>query len=123
VLFVDDHAESRALVRRNVEAAHATGITKIWRRDATALSEIPANAGGAFGLAFLDPPYRQGLCELALASARNGGWLAPNAVVVAEMAAEEAFAAPAGFAVADERTYGDTKVVVLTASSEERTTQ
>ncbi len=114
VLFVDDHAESRALVRRNVEAAHATGATKIWRRDATGLSEMPANAGGPFDLVFLDPPYRKGLVELALASARDGGWLAETAIVVAEMAADEALVVPAGFSALDERTYGDTKVVLLT---------
>jgi 16S rRNA (guanine966-N2)-methyltransferase len=114
VLFVDDHFESRGLIRRNVEAAHATGATKIWRRDATSLSEIPANAGGPFDLVFLDPPYRKGLAELALASARDGKWLAPNALVVAEMAADEAFAVPTGFSALDERTYGDTKVELLT---------
>jgi 16S rRNA (guanine966-N2)-methyltransferase len=116
VLFVDDHAESRALVRRNVEAAHATGATKIWRRDATGLSEMPANAGGPFDLVFLDPPYRKGLVELALASARDGVWLAEKAIVVAEMALDEVFAVPAGFSALDERTYGDTKVVLLTAA-------
>jgi 16S rRNA (guanine966-N2)-methyltransferase len=116
VLFVDDHAESRALVRRNVEAAHATGATKIWRRDATGLSEMPANAGGPFDLVFLDPPYRKGLVERALASARDGVWLAEKAIVVAEMALDEVFAVPAGFSALDERTYGDTKVVLLTAA-------
>ena len=117
VLFVDDHFESRALIRRNVEAAHATGATKIWRRDATALSEMPVNAGGPFDLVFLDPPYRKGLVALALASARGGGWLGPRALIVAEMAADEAFAAPDGFTLLDERTYGDTKVLVVTAAS------
>jgi 16S rRNA (guanine966-N2)-methyltransferase len=117
VLFVDDHFESRALIRRNVEAAHATGATKIWRRDAAALSEMPANAGGPFDLVFLDPPYRKGLVLQALASARGGGWFAPQALIVAEMAADEAFAAPEGFVLLDERTYGDTKVLVLTRAS------
>jgi 16S rRNA G966 N2-methylase RsmD len=42
--------------------------------------------------------------------------LAEKAIVVAEMAADEAFAVPAGFAVLDERTYGDTKVVVLSVA-------
>ena len=120
VLFVDDHAESRALVRRNVEAAHATGATKIWRRDATGLSEMPANAGGPFDLVFLDPPYRKGLVALALASARDGGWLAAKALIVAEMAADEALAVPEGFALEDERTYGDTKVVLLTKENPTR---
>jgi 16S rRNA (guanine966-N2)-methyltransferase len=114
VMFVDDHFESRGLIRRNVEAAHATGATKIWRRDATGLGEMPGNAGGPFDLVFLDPPYRKGLVELALVSARDGKWLAPNAIIVAEMAADETFATPAGFAALDERTYGDTKVVLLT---------
>jgi 16S rRNA (guanine966-N2)-methyltransferase len=117
VLFVDDHFESRGLIRRNVEAARATGATKIWRRDATGLSEMPVNAGGPFDLAFLDPPYRKGLVAQALASARDGGWLTPRALVVAEMAADEAFAAPEGFALLDERTYGDTKVLVLAPAS------
>ncbi len=117
VLFVDDHFESRGLIRRNVEAAHATGATKIWRRDATGLGEMPGNAGGPFDLVFLDPPYRKGLVELALVSARDGKWFAPNALVVAEMAADEAFAVPAGFVALDERAYGDTKVMVLTVAS------
>lgn len=112
VLFVDDHAESRALVRRNVEAAHATGATKIWRRDATGLSEMPANAGGPFDLVFLDPPYRKGLVALALASARDGGWLAPNAIIVAEMAEDEGFAAD-WLETLDERIYGTTRVAIM----------
>jgi len=117
VMFVDDHFESRALIRRNVEGCHATGATKIWRRDATGLGEMPGNAGGPFDLVFLDPPYRKGLVELALASARDGGWFAAQALIVAEMAADEAFTVPAGFDTIDERTYGDTKVVILKPSS------
>lgn len=116
VLFVDDHFESRGLIRRNVEAAHATGATKIWRRDATALDDMPVNAGGPFDLVFLDPPYRKGLVAQALAGARAGGWLASRALVVAEMAEDEAFAAPDGFALVDQRTYGDTKVALLTVA-------
>ncbi len=114
VLFVDDHFESRGLIRRNVEAAHATGATKIWRRDATALSEMPVNAGGPFDLVFLDPPYRKGLVVRALTSAREGKWLAANALLVAEMAEDEAVETPEAFESLDERTYGDTRVVLLT---------
>src|ERR1700687_6245747 len=61
VLFVDDHAESRGLIRRNVEAMQATGVTKIWRRDATDLGPLERNAGGPFDLILLDPPYRKAL--------------------------------------------------------------
>jgi 16S rRNA (guanine966-N2)-methyltransferase len=115
VLFVDDHAESRGLVRRNVEAMNATGATKIWRRDATALGEMAANAGGPFDLVLLDPPYRKDLLGPAMMSAREGKWLAEKALIVAEMAADENFIAPTGFALIDERDYGQTKVLVMRA--------
>ncbi len=44
-LFVDDHAESRALIRENVEALGLTGVTKIWRRDATDLVPLGCRCG------------------------------------------------------------------------------
>ncbi len=113
-LFVDISAESRALVHRNVEALGLTGVTKIWRRDATRLGPMAAGSGGPFDLVFLDPPYRQNLIAPALASLRDGGWLAPGAVIVAESAADEdAFATPAGFTNLDERIYGETRVTFL----------
>lgn len=113
VLFVDDHHESRGLIRRNVEAAHATGATKIWRRDAGSLTEMPANAGGPFDLVFMDPPYRKGLVARALDGVEGGGWLAPRALVVAEMAEDEMFAAPDWVGSLDERVYGDTKILIM----------
>ncbi len=116
VLFVDDHAESRGLIRTNVEAAQATGASKIWRRDATALGPLPANAGGPFDLVFLDPPYRQDLVARALVSARDGRWFSLACLVVAEMAEDEVFTVPDGFDASDARVYGDTRVVVLTVT-------
>ena len=115
-LFVDDHPESRALIRENVEALNLTGASKIWRRDATSLGPMAANAGGPYDLIFLDPPYRKSLVPLALASARVGQWLAPNAVAVVELAEDEEFTVPEGFALHDARSHGDTKVAILIAS-------
>jgi 16S rRNA (guanine966-N2)-methyltransferase len=112
-LFVDDHAESRALIRRNVETLALTGVTRIFRRDATRLG--PAERMGPFDLVFADPPYGKGLAERALASAREGGWLASGAVVVVEESADAELSAPEGFAEIDRRRYGDTQVVFLRA--------
>jgi 16S rRNA (guanine966-N2)-methyltransferase len=110
-LFVDDGAEARALIRANVEALGLGGVTRIFRRDATRLG--PAHPREPFGLVFLDPPYRQGLAEPALASARAGGWLDPDALIVVEEAAEAAFTAPAGFREVERRRYDDTELVFL----------
>jgi 16S rRNA (guanine966-N2)-methyltransferase len=112
-LFVDDSAESRAIIRENVEALSLTGASKIWRRDATQLGPIAAGAGGPFELVFLDPPYRKGLIAPALASLREGGWLADGAVVVAETADDDDDPLTDGFERMDDRFYGDTRVLFL----------
>jgi len=112
-LFVEDSADSRALIRANVEALSLTGVTKIWRRDATALGTMSAGAGGPFDIAFLDPPYRQGLIAPALASLRAGGWLVPGALAVAETADGEDIPYTDGFEVLDSRGHGETKIAVM----------
>jgi 16S rRNA (guanine966-N2)-methyltransferase len=116
-LFIDDGAEARALMRQNVEALGLGGVTRIFRRDATRLGAVHPNA--PFGLVFLDPPYRKGLAETSLASLRDGGWLAPEALMIVEEAADAGFAAPQGFAEIERRRYDDTeftflRVVILT---------
>jgi 16S rRNA (guanine966-N2)-methyltransferase len=109
-LFVDVSAESRALIRENVEALNLTGATKIWRRDGTEMGPLGTGAGGPFDLAFLDAPYRQGLTERAMASLVRGGWLVQNALVVAETAADEMLSASPDFKLFDRRRYGETAV-------------
>ncbi len=112
-LMVDDDADSRALQRENIEALNLTGATRIWRRDATDLGPIGPAAGGPFNLVFLDPPYRKGLVPRALKSLKDGGWLAPQALIVAETEAMEPLEAP-DFTLVDDRDYGDTRVRFLT---------
>jgi 16S rRNA (guanine966-N2)-methyltransferase len=108
-LFVEDDAQARGTIRRNVETFGLSGIIKIFRRDATALGSVENR--GTFGLVFLDPPYGKGLGERALASAAAGGWLAPGAVAVMEERKDAAFALPADFTAIDRRTWGDTQVL------------
>ena len=116
-LFVEDSAESRALIRTNVEALNLTGATKIWRRDATELGPMAAGAGGPFALAFLDAPYRKGLSEKALASLAEGGWLAPGALIIAEAATDETLTPPQGLEPLDLRSYGETAIHIFGASA------
>jgi 16S rRNA (guanine966-N2)-methyltransferase len=110
-LFVDDGAEARALLRENVAALGLGGVTRVFRRDAAKLGA--AHPVEPFALAFLDPPYGQGLAEKALAAARTGGWLTGDALVVVEEAAKAGFAAPEGFDELERRNYDDTSLIVL----------
>jgi len=113
-LFIDESAEARALLRENVAALGLGGTSRIFRRDATKLGLVHPLA--PFSLAFLDPPYGQGLALTALISARAGGWFTPNALIVVEEAAEAQFAPPEGFTELERRRYDDSEFVFLRAS-------
>jgi 16S rRNA (guanine966-N2)-methyltransferase len=117
-LFVDEGPEARALLRENVAALGLGGTSKVFRRNATKLGE--PNPLAAFSLVFLDPPYGQGLATAALHSARAGGWLTPDALIVVEEVAKAQFAAPEGFREIDRRRYDDTEFVFLQLSESER---
>ena len=110
-LFVDDGAEARALLRENVATLGLGGVSRVFRRDATKLG--PAHPVEPFSLVFLDPPYGQGFAEKALASARDGGWLKPDALIVVEEAKKSAFTASPSFAEIERRGYDDTEFVML----------
>ncbi len=113
-LFVDDGVEARALLRDNLGTLGLGGVTRIFRRDATRLG--PVAPLEPFTLAFLDPPYGKGLAEQALRSAREGGWLQPEALVVVEEAADANFKAPEGFEELERRNYDDTEFIFLRIS-------
>ena len=108
VAFVDDGTTARALLRQNIEKMQAMGVTDVWRRDATRMGP---NRGQPYDLVFLDPPYGKGLGERALASLAEGGWIAPQTLIVWEEGA--ALSPPAGFAACDQRRYGETFVTIL----------
>jgi len=110
-LFVEEAAEARGLIRRNIEVFGLTGVTKLWRRDATDLG--PAGNMMPYDVAFLDPPYGKGLGEKALAVLAEGGWLVPDALCVLEERKGADLAIPDAYDVVDHRTWGDTQAVLV----------
>jgi 16S rRNA (guanine966-N2)-methyltransferase len=114
-LLVDNGAEARALQRDNVTALGLGGSARIFRRDATALGEV--HPLEPFGLAFLDPPYGQGLAQRALVSAIEGGWLLPEALAVVEEEVAANFTPPTGFTQFERRQYDDTELIFLQAGA------
>ena len=112
-LFIENAASARGIIRTNVEALHLTGITKIWRRDATTLG--PAGKVEAFDLVLADPPYTKGLGERALIEARDMGWIKPGSIAILEEHKDAAPDIPHGFVELDKRSYGDTLIVILRA--------
>ncbi len=112
-LFIENAVPARGVIRTNVETLLLTGVTKVWRRDATALG--PSGNMEAFDLVFSDPPYGKGLGEKALGAVRDGGWIKPGGIAILEECADSALDLPPGYDEIDRRSYGDTQIVILKA--------
>ncbi len=112
-LFVETDEAARGAIRENADALGAMGGSRVHRRDAADLGHRPGSAGGAFSLAFLDPPYARGLGERALDGLRVGGWLAPDALAVFERGREEADPDLPGWEQVDARDWGAARVLFL----------
>lgn len=108
VCFVEDGRVAQNLIRKNIDLTRSAAACDLIRRDATRLGECP---GAPYDLVFLDPPYGKGLGTRALASAVQGGWLAPEALIIWEE--NQPMAVPDAFTLQDRRRYGDTHVTLL----------
>jgi len=102
----------RAAVRAmegNIRRLGVGDAARILKADATK----PPAAAEPCALVFLDPPYGAGLAEAALTGARAMGWLDPDGVAAVQLHPKDAFTAPEGLAVIDERRYGAARLVLL----------
>ena len=107
--FIEREREALAVLRRNIAAFEEEDRAHVVAGDATR----PPRAQARCALAFLDPPYNSGLAAAALIALAAAGWLVPDALAVAELAAREPFDPPPGFAMRDERRYGAARLVFL----------
>lgn len=102
-LLVEEAAPAARAIAANIRALGDTGRrARLLQADATRLGLAPH----PFDIAFLDPPYGSGLLVPALGGLLAGGWLAPGARVVGEVAAREPVAPVPGLLLEDERRYG-----------------
>jgi 16S rRNA (guanine966-N2)-methyltransferase len=108
-VFIEHRRDALAALRRNVRALGEDDRAHIVAGDATR----PPRAAFASAVAFLDPPYGSGLAAAALPALSAAGWLAPEALVIVELAAAEKWAPTCGFAPRDERVYGAARLVFL----------
>ena len=107
--FIEKERHARDVLAANIKVLGETNRTRLLAVDATA----PPRADGPYDLVFLDPPYRSGLAEPALEALSRAGWLAPEALVIVELAAREDFQPPQGFVSLEERRYGAGRLVFL----------
>lgn len=71
-------------------------------------------AHGCFDLVFLDPPYRKNLLNATLQGLLKRNWLAPGALICAEIEKDAVVAAPDSLELLVERHFGQTRILIWT---------
>jgi 16S rRNA (guanine966-N2)-methyltransferase len=110
--FIEMDRSAAEAIKKNIAACKEQARAQLFVSDALKPPRAAAHWGPA-ALVFLDPPYGKDLVMPAMLALRDAGWFAADALVVAEMGRRDAFAAPEGFAVLDEREYGKARMVLL----------
>ena len=87
--FIERDRAALAALRSNIAACRAEDRGTICVADT---SRPPI--GRRFGLVFLDPPYEQGLLNVAVPALRAAGWIDAGALLVVETGRDELFTAP-----------------------------
>lgn len=103
-------------LKRNITACRENARALVFACDA--LKPPAAKTHPKFApcsLVFLDPPYGKGLIAPAIDALSDAGWIAPGALIVAEMAITEDLPAIHPLAIQEERRYGKAKIQFLQA--------
>lgn len=109
VTFVDKSREALANAHFNAEKMHEGNNVDFIHADACKLPR----AKRQFALVFLDPPYFKNMIEPALKSLHEGGWIAPDGIIVAEHGSKEKILFPKAYSVVDVRQYGRATINIL----------
>ncbi len=108
-VLVDQSTASLKIAHKN--AAHIGELPqcRLMQADVSQLPRPPFVST----LAYLDPPYAEGLITPCLNQLLAKGWMAPRAMVLVESQAKAVFTVPEEYEVLDERVYGNAKLTIL----------
>jgi 16S rRNA (guanine966-N2)-methyltransferase len=112
--FIEMDRNAAEAIKKNIAACREQPRAQLFMNDALKPPRVALNWGPA-ALIFLDPPYQKDLVVPALNALREAGWIAPEALLVAEMHRKDAFPTPEGFELLDDREYGKARFVLLRA--------
>lgn len=121
-VLVEQDPAAFSVLRRNVETLRAERAEVLMMDYRRALRHLKSR-GRRFRLVFLDPPYGKGLASRAAEEMESCGVALPGATVVVEESAREAVPPmPPGWEIADDRRYGDTRVIFFEIFPDKETT-
>ncbi len=88
VVLNDRNPDCAAIIRRNVETLGFSESARVLNLDFEAAIDRLAAEGAQFDLAFLDPPYREGLSERAVRLLFEKKLIKPDGTVILEHASD-----------------------------------
>jgi 16S rRNA (guanine966-N2)-methyltransferase len=103
VTFIENGKPALAALRANIAACKAEDAATVIVSDAR-----KPPRGQPASVIFLDPPYGQALVPAALSAIAAAGWIAPGALIVAEVGGEEP--SPTETVLLADRTIGAARV-------------
>lgn len=109
--FIEQDRAALGALRRNLATLGEEARARVIAGDATR----PPPADAPCALLLLDPPYGKELVPRALAALGAAGWIAPAALVAAEVAKSDPLDLP-GFEPLAERAHGAARLVFLRAA-------
>lgn len=112
--FVENGEPQCRVLRENAERLELSGQCRVHKQDVGRFLRKPPSS--PYNLVFLDPPYGKNLASPALAALVERNWLAPSAIVIAEL---EKGISPPVFPVLDGpeiRLFGQTALHIWTYS-------
>lgn len=107
--LVDKGPEAIKVIRENLKMLGAERNTRVLQRDVRDF--IMQSAEEKYDLIFVDPPYRQGLADIALSMLRHNDLLESEGVIIVETSSQETIdddISPLEIRLTKE--YGDTKI-------------
>lgn len=110
--FIEKDTAHMKFIKDNAAGMKIEGSCRFIAKAVAQAGTKPDSATAA-QLVFLDPPYRMNLLEPALQALAQGGWIAPDAVIVCEHENHAGIVAADDFTLLDQRRYGDTQVSFL----------
>lgn len=111
--FVERHRAAAEVIRKNLEATGLAGRAEVVEE--TVERFLARRSRRRFDLVLIDPPWALGLPSGVFSLLRGGPHLAPGALLVLGASARNLpLPLPEGFALRDERRYGDSALLYLT---------
>lgn len=116
--FVDRSPEACGIVRRNLDALDFLSVGEVVEGDCLEVIGRLVRVGRRFDLAFVGPPYHQGLAPKVLEQLADGRVLSDDPVVVTEIHELESMAERFGcLEEVDHRRYGDNQLLFYRRTS------